>query len=194
MKVVHFSSAAEFRRWLEANHAVAAELWVGFYNKASGRGGLTYFEALDQALCFGWIDGVRYKIDADSYTNLFTPRRSGSNWSLVNVRHVERLTKAGQMRPAGVAAYAARRPEKTGGYSFQNRPEKLPPAYERPLRANAAAWTFFSAQAPSYRRICAFWIVSAKQEPTRQRRLAQLIACSATARRIPPLAGPKRRA
>ncbi len=179
-----FSTAAAFRTWLEQNHATASELWVGYYKKASGRVALTYREAVDEALCFGWIDGLAKSIDADRYMQRFTPRRPGSNWSLVNLRNVARLKSAGRMHPAGLAAFAARIENKTGVYSFENRPEKLPPSLERSFRAHPAAWTFFSAQPPGYRRTAIWWIVSAKQEATRQRRLAQLIATSAARRRL----------
>ena len=135
MKPTCFASAAEFRRWLEKHHATAPELLVGFYNKASGKGGLTYAEAVDEVLCFGWIDGIIKKVDADSYTHRFTPRRPGSIWSNINVGHVTRLTKAGKMRPAGLKAFRARKTHKTGIYSFEQkqkpRPQKFPTALEK---------------------------------------------------------------
>src|SRR5258708_7490628 len=130
MKVIHFPSSSEFRRWLEHNHSSTTELWVGFYRKDSGIGGVTYPEALDEALCFGWIDGIRKKVDADSYTNRFTPRKSGSIWSLVNLSHVGRLTAAGKMSPAGLKVFAARLAHRTGVYAFEQKSHKLPAAYE----------------------------------------------------------------
>src|SRR5579871_6542241 len=133
-KVIHFPCAADFRRWLEHKHATTAEVWVGFYRKDTGKGGLTYPEALDEALCFGWIDGIRKKVDADSYTNRFTPRKSGSIWSLVNVRHVGRLTAAGKMHAAGLKAFAARLAHKTGVYAFEQKSPKLPAAYGKKFR------------------------------------------------------------
>lgn len=179
-----FASAAEFRRWLEANHATATELILGFHNKDSGRGGITYAEALDEALCFGWIDGLVRRLDASSHSRRFTPRKPGSIWSKINLRHVERLIAAGRMQPAGLAAHARRSAAKTGVYSFENRPEDLPPALKKTFRADARAWKFWSAQPPGYRRTATWWVISAKQETTRQRRLAQLIADSAAGRRL----------
>jgi len=179
-----FPAAATFRTWLEQNHATASELWVGYYKKSSRRVGLTYREAVDEALCFGWIDGLAKSIDADRYMQRFTPRRPGGNWSLVNLRNVARLKSAGRMHPAGLAAFAARTKAKTGVYSFEDRPGKFPPALEKNVRAHPAAWTFFSSQPPGYRRTAIWWVVSAKQDATRQRRLAQLIADSAAHRRL----------
>ena len=184
MKPTSFASAADFRTWLERHHATVAELVVAFFTKSSGRGGLTYPEALDEALCFGWIDGVRRKLDADRFTIRFTPRKHGSTWSLVNVGHVDRLTKAGRMHAAGLAAFAARDPKKTGRYSFEQRPQDFPSDLEKIFRANPSAWTFWQAQPPGYRRTAMWWVVSAKQETTRQRRLATLIADSASSRRL----------
>jgi len=181
---VPFASAADFRHWLEKNHATSPELLVGFYRKASGKGGLTYPDAVDELLCFGWIDGVKRRVDDERYTHRITPRRPGSTWSLVNVRHVERLTKAGRMHSAGEKVFAARRADKTGIYSFENRPQKLPAAYEELFRAQPKAWTFFMAQPPGYRRLVIFKMVSAKQEATRQRWLARVIAESAKGRRM----------
>jgi uncharacterized protein YdeI (YjbR/CyaY-like superfamily) len=184
MQPIHFSDVAEFRAWLEAHHARATELLIAFYNKASGRGGLTYPAALDEALCFGWIDGLRKNLDAERYTIRFTPRKSGSIWSNVNVRHAERLLAAQRMHPAGQAAYAARDAKKTGIYSFEERPKKLPAALEKTFRAKKRAWAFWSEQPPGYRRTLIHWVVSAKREETRQRRLATLIAECAAGRRI----------
>lgn len=190
MKPVMFADAAAFRRWLDAHHAHATELLVAFYGKSSGRGGLTYAEALDEVLCYGWIDGVRRRLDAHRYTIRFTPRRRGSVWSLVNVRHVERLTAAGRMHPAGLAAFAARDAQKTGVYSFENRPQDFPPSLAKTFRAHPSAWRFWLAQPPGYRRTAIWWVISAKQETTRQRRLARLIADSAAGRRLAQLARP----
>ena len=181
MKVFHFSSAVEFRRWLEINHATVTELQVGFYKKNSDQGGLTYQEAVDEALCFGWIDGVIRKIDAGSYTRRFTPRKSGSIWSNVNVAHVARLTALGKMHSAGLRAFAARTAGKTGIYSFEqkDRPTALPPTYREKFQANKKAWAFFAAQAPWYQRKIIHHVTSAKMEPTRLRRLTRVIAASA---------------
>ena len=191
MKTKHFKSAAAFRIWLEANHASAAELWVGIYRKSSGLGGLTYPEALDEALCFGWIDGVRKRVDELSFTQRFTPRKPRSNWSLVNIRHFERLKKAGRVKPAGLKAFAARSHGKSGVYSFENKPRRLSPKLERQFKSAKTAWDFFQQQPPGYRRVSSFWIMSAKQEETRQCRLAQLIADSAQGRRLDMLGGGK---
>jgi uncharacterized protein YdeI (YjbR/CyaY-like superfamily) len=152
--------------------------------------GLTYAQALDEALCFGWIDGVRRGCDEDTFAIRFTPRKPRSTWSRVNVAHVERLVAAGRMAKPGRTAYAAREAERTGLYSFERRAMTLAPAYARAFRAHAAAWTFFQAQAPWYRRTCTYWVMSAKKEETRGKRLAQLVACSARRTRIPQLARP----
>ena len=178
MKVKFFSSQAEFRKWLEKNHDSASELFVGFHKKASGKKSITYPEALDEALCFGWIDGVRRSIDETSYTTRFTPRKPKSIWSLVNVRHVERLKKAGLMHPAGLAAFEKRDPNRTGIYSFENEPVRLSPAYEKKFRQNKKAWKFFEEQPPGYKKLMIFRIMSGKKEETRLRRLEQTIEVS----------------
>ena len=170
-----FKTPAEFRRWLGKHHATAREIIVGFHKKASGRGGMIYREALDEALCFGWIDGIVRRIDDDSYCQRFTPRKPGSIWSKVNVGHVERLKAAGSMTPAGLAAFEARQPHRTGIYSFENQPRDLPAQDEALFRRNATAWKFWQEQPAGYRRKATWWIVSAKQEITRRRRLEKLI-------------------
>lgn len=185
MKPAFFRTAAEFRLWLERHHATATELFVGFYKKASGRGGLTYQDAVFEALCFGWIDGVMKSLDAISYQHRFTPRRPGSTWSDANVAHVDRLTREGRMAPAGLAAFAARTAAKTGSYSFERgAARELPPELARKFRAHAAAWKFFSAQPPGYRRQITHWIATAKQAATRERRLECTIAASAKGERL----------
>lgn len=184
MTLRFFRTPAAFRRWLEKNHATAKELWLGYYKKASGKGGMVYREALDEALCFGWIDGQAKSIDTDRYMQRFTPRRPGSNWSNLNIRHVARLKAAGRMRPAGLAAFAARQEKKTGVYSFENREKKFTAALEKKFRAHKQAWLFWKAQPPGYRRLLTWWVVSAKQEATRERRLQRLIAASAAKRRL----------
>ena len=193
MKVIHFHSPADFRRWLEHHHASTTELWVGFYRKDSGQGGLTYPEALDEALCFGWIDGIRKKIDAASYTNRFTPRKSGSIWSLINIGHVGRLTAAGKMQPSGLKAFAARLAHRTGVYAFEQKSPKLPVAYGKKFRASRKAWAFFTAQAPSYQRTAIHKVTSPKQEATRLRWLHLLIADSARGKRLDALTSPSKR-
>lgn len=162
-----------------------------FRTSASSRG-ITYAQALDEALCYGWIDGVRRRIDEVSFSVRFTPRRPRSVWSRVNVDHVERLTKEGRMTKAGLAAYAAREDRRTGIYSFEQRPQTLPPEYRKRFRVNRQAWTFFQKQPPYYQRTTTHWVMSAKREETRERRLAILIDCSARLERIPLLAPPAR--
>lgn len=184
MKPKFFSTPAEFRHWLEQNHDKESELMIGFHRKASGKKSITYAEALDEALCFGWIDGVRKKLNETSYIQRFTPRKPRSIWSLINVNHVERLKKEGRMRPAGLAAYARRSPERTGIYAFENSPLQLSPAYEKKFRQNKKAWKFFEEQAPYYKKLTIFRIMSAKKEETQIRRLEQLIECSAKGDRL----------
>ena len=178
--------ADEFRAWLEANHDSATELEVVFYKKASGKPSMTWSESVDQALCFGWIDGVRRGRDDESYTIRFTPRRPGSNWSRINVEKVAKLTEAGLMRPAGRAAFERRRDDRIGVYSFENEAER-PAEYEARLRANRAAADYFDSRPPWYRRTAIHLVMSAKREETRERRLEQLIEDSAAGRDIKQL-------
>ncbi|HYK21873.1 MAG TPA: YdeI/OmpD-associated family protein [Pyrinomonadaceae bacterium] len=175
MKPKFFSTPAQFREWLDKNHDSATELLVGFHKKSSGKNSITYAEALDEALCFGWIDGVRRNLNETSYTIRFTPRKPRSIWSLVNVRHVERLKKEGRMHPAGLEAYERRDPQRTGIYSFEKEPVSLAPTYEKTFRQNKKAWKFFEAQAPYYKKLATHWLMSAKKEETRLRRLQHLI-------------------
>jgi uncharacterized protein YdeI (YjbR/CyaY-like superfamily) len=175
VKPTFFATPADFRAWLERHHEQADELLVGFYKKDSGRPSITWPESVDEALSFGWIDGVRRRIDDVSYSIRFTPRRRGSIWSAVNIGRVEELTKLGRMSPAGLAAFAAREESKSRVYAFENAPRELPPADEKKFRANRKAWKFFSEQPPGYRRLAIFWVTSAKREETRARRLGQLI-------------------
>lgn len=183
----HFASGREFRAWLAKNHASVSELWVGFYKKSSKKLGTTYGEALDEALCYGWIDGVRYSVDALSYKIRFTPRRHKSIWSLVNVRHVDRLKKAGKMAKPGLKAFEAREQHRTGIYSFEQKRPGLGGKHKKLFRANKAAWEFFSNQAPWYQRVVGHWVSSAKHEETQMRRLAQLIKDSEIGKRIDQL-------
>ena len=175
MKPKFFSTPAQFRQWLEQNHDRVSELLVGFHKKSSGKKSITYAEALDEALCFGWIDGVRRNLDETSYTIRFTPRKPRSIWSLVNVNHVERLKKDGRMHAAGLEAYARRDPKRTGIYAFENEPKQLSAAYEKTFRQNKKAWTFFEAMAPSLKKVSIYWIMSAKKEETQLRRLKHVI-------------------
>lgn len=188
-----FPTPADFRRWLEQNHTSETELWVGFYKKSTGKPSITWPEAVDQALCFGWIDGVRKTIDAESYTNRFTPRRRGSNWSLVNIRKANELIESGLMQPAGKRAFEARDPAKSGVYLFEQKTATLPPAETKRFKANKRAWQFFESQPPGYRKLTIRWILNAKQEATREHRLATLIKDSAAGRRIAPLTTPGKR-
>ena len=181
-----FSTPADFRRWLEQNHAKVSELWVGFHKRGSGRPSITWPESVDEALCFGWIDGVRYRIDETSYRIRFTPRRPKSIWSNVNVKRVAALKKLGRMAPAGLAAFAKADPKRAGIYAYERSSARLGPAYEKKLKANRKAWEFFRAQPPYYRWLGAWFVISAKKEETRQRRLATLIEHCAAGRRLGP--------
>lgn len=184
-KTIYFPSPAAFRAWLEQHHASQTEVMVGFYRVGTGKPSMTWSESVDQALCFGWIDGVRRSVDDTRYTIRFTPRKSRSNWSRINIAKVEALRKAGLMAPAGEKAFAAREEGRSGVYSFeQERPMELSPSYRQRFRANRKAWDWFQSEAPYYRRVTAFWVMSAKKEETRQKRLATLIADSSRGRRV----------
>jgi uncharacterized protein YdeI (YjbR/CyaY-like superfamily) len=191
MKVIPFASPAKFRAWLEKNHDKATELWVGLYKREARPDAMSYKQAVDEALCIGWIDGVRKAVDAELYTIRFTPRKPRSYWSLVNTRRAEELIKLGHMTSLGLAIFE-KREKKDAKYSFENRPQKLAPAYEKQFRANSRAWEFFQAQAPWYQRTSCFWVMSAKQEETQRRRLSTLIADSAANRRIAILTSKKK--
>jgi uncharacterized protein YdeI (YjbR/CyaY-like superfamily) len=186
---IFFETPAELRAWLEEHHAAASEVWVGFHKKASGRRSLTWSQVVDEALCFGWIDGKAQGIDEHRYRQRLTPRRPNSNWSAVNIAKIAELRAQGRMTPAGEAAFAGRREDRSGVYSYERRHEAAFDAeQDAAFRANAAAWEWFEAQPPSYRTMATFWVVSAKRPETRSRRLATLIECSAERRRVPPLA------
>ncbi len=194
MKPIFFATPVKWRAWLEKNHDSKSEVLVGFHRKSSGLPTMTWSEAVDQALCFGWIDGVRRSIDETSYYNRFTPRRPNSNWSAVNIKKVEKLTKQGLMHPAGVAAFERRSKERSKTYSYERANAKLNASYEKRFRARKGAWAFWESQPPGYRRTATWWVVSAKREETRERRLATLIEDSAKGRRIGLLAQPDRKA
>jgi uncharacterized protein YdeI (YjbR/CyaY-like superfamily) len=183
---IYFGSPQEFYDWLEQNHQTADEVFVGFHKQHTGKRAMTWSEAVDQALCFGWIDGRVNKIDDDRYMQRFTPRKPGSNWSKVNVEKVARLIEGGRMRPAGLAAFEQRTDERTGVYSFE-RDSKLSPEFEARLRANEAAAEYFESRPPWYRRTAVHLVMSAKREDTRERRLEQLIEDSAAGRDIKQL-------
>ena len=183
-RVRFFETPADLRTWFRVHHRSADELWVGFYRKGSGRVSVTWPEAVDEALCFGWIDGIRKRLDGESYTNRFTPRRKRSTWSAVNIARVGVLTKEKRMRPAGLAAFAARTENRSGIYAYEQRRDRLEEPYAGILKKNSRAWEFFQAQPPSYRKIIGWWIVSAKKEETRLARLRKLIAISARGERV----------
>src|SRR5574338_1568272 len=174
MKIKYFKSPKAFRRWLEENHASATELWVGLYKKDSGKPSITWPESVDQALCFGWSDGIRKRVDEISYRIRFTPRRRGSVWSAINIKRSGELVRQKQMRPAGLRAFASRIENKSGIYSYEQRGTELSEPYAKLMKKNKAAWDFFEKQPPSYRRMIHWWIVSAKKEETQMARLAKL--------------------
>jgi len=184
MKPLFFAKQKEFRKWLKENHKKATEVLVGYYKVASGKPSITWSQSVDEALCFGWIDGVRRSIDSESYYNRFTPRRPNSNWSAINIKKVEMLIENGLMQSAGLEAFNKRKEEKSKVYSFENEAKKLPPPYEKQFKANKKAWEYYTSQAPSYQKMVAHWIISAKQEKTRLSRLEKAIAESEKQKRI----------
>lgn len=187
MEPTFFESPDEFREWLSRNHDQVDELWVGYYKKATRRPSITWPESVDEALCFGWIDGIRKSRDEHSYVIRFTPRRAGSIWSNRNVERLEAMIEDGRMTEAGLAAWRARKEEKTGVYSFERDAAELGEDRERRFMKNRKAWAFYANQPPGYRKQCAWWIVSAKKEETRERRFATLVECSEAGELIPPL-------
>jgi uncharacterized protein YdeI (YjbR/CyaY-like superfamily) len=178
MNPLFFSTQAAFRAWLLQNHATAQELWVGYYKAGSKKASVTYSQSVDEAICFGWIDGVRKSIDKESYCIRFTPRRAKSIWSDVNINKAEALLKLGLMQPAGIESFNKRTDDKSRVYSYENVPSKLTDDLEAKLQVNEKAWLFFSKQAPSHRKTIVYWIMSAKQESTRLSRLEKLITAS----------------
>jgi uncharacterized protein YdeI (YjbR/CyaY-like superfamily) len=183
-----FATPADLRAWLEAHHDTEPELLVGFYKVGSGKPSITWPESVDQALCYGWIDGVRKSIDGAGYTIRFTPRKPGSTWSVVNTRRAHELIAEGQMRPAGLRAFEGRSDERAGLYSYeQRRDARLSESQQALLRANEKAWTYFQGQPPWYRKAAAWWVISAKREETRSARLATLVDCSERGQAVPPL-------
>lgn len=186
--VTHFRSPTAFRTWLEKHHASRDELWVGYWKKGTGRASLTWEESVDEALCFGWIDGIRKRVSDEAYTIRFTPRRPGSNWSRRNIEQYLALDAAGRVAPAGEAAFAKRREERSGTYSFeQDMPVDLSDEYLARLKANDQAWADWKSRPPGYRKQVAHWVMAAKRESTRERRLAVLIEDCAAGRKIKPL-------
>ena len=188
---IYFSSPAAFRDWLEEHHATESEVWVGYWKVATGKASLTWSLAVDEALCYGWIDGVVRGVDDMRHIQRFSPRKPASNWSAINVAKVEQLRAEGRMRPAGEAAFARRRDDKTAIYSYEQRKDpRLESEQEERFRANAAAWEWFSARPPSYRKPALWWVVSAKKPETRERRLATLIEDSREGRTVKHLTRP----
>lgn len=187
MKPRYFASFAEWHAWLADNHARAGELLVGFHRRGSGRPSLTWPESVDGALCFGWIDGVRKRVDDERYTIRFTPRRERSIWSAVNIRRVAELERLGLMRAAGRAAFARRDADRSAIYSYERQTAAFTATEAKRLKTNAAAWKFFSAKPPWWKKAATHWVVSAKREETRARRLDTLIAECSAGRDIPPL-------
>ena len=173
-----FPKPSDFRKWLQKNHKKEKELLVGFYKVDSGKKNMTWSESVDEALCFGWIDGVRKSIDKDSYQIRFTPRKPTSNWSAVNIQKVENLTKLGLMQPAGLASFENRKENKSRIYSYEKEPADFSPEIKKQFKANKKAWDFFQSLAPSYRKLSINWVMSAKQESTKLKRLHELIKVS----------------
>ncbi|KAB2878150.1 bacteriocin-protection protein [bacterium] len=190
MKPVFFSTQPEFRKWLEKKHDKMQELWVGYYKKDSGIPSITWPQSVDEALCFGWIDGIRKSVDEQSYMIRFTPRRPKSNWSAVNIKRVKELTKMGLMQPSGIAAFGRRDEKNSEIYSFERKAGKLNKKYETLFRKNKNAWAFFRMQPPSYQKPATWWVMSAKQEETQLKRLEQLIKDSEAGVRIKQLRRP----
>jgi uncharacterized protein YdeI (YjbR/CyaY-like superfamily) len=192
MKPTFFNSGAEFRGWLERHHRDAAELSLGFYKKVSGKPGISYQDALDEALAFGWIDGVRRSLDSDSYTIRFTPRKARSIWSAVNIKRVGELMAADRMTEAGLAAFAKRDEKRSAIYAYERKAAELDAGAMKQFKADKKAWTFFRAQAPWYQRTSTHWVVSAKRPETRARRLEILVAYSHDEERLPQLTPPRK--
>ncbi|HEU5203329.1 MAG TPA: YdeI/OmpD-associated family protein [Candidatus Limnocylindrales bacterium] len=181
--VIFFASPAELRAWFDAHHETADELWVGYHRKATGRPTVTWPEAVGEALCVGWIDGVRYRLDDERNAQRFTPRRKGSFWSAINTRRAGELIAEGRMRPAGLRAFEARSPEKTAIYSYERDTAAFTKEQQARFEADEPAWAFFRTQAPSYRRSITHWVSSAKRDETRERRFEKLLEDSRRGRR-----------
>jgi len=186
-KITFFKTQSDFRKWFVKNHEKVAELLVGFYKKSSGKPSITWPESVDEALCFGWIDGVRRNIDTESYSIRFTPRRRRSIWSAINIKRAEELTELDLMYPSGLKAFEKRDEKKSKIYSYENKDKKLSAAYQKKFKANKKAWTYFKSQPPWYQRTSSHWVISAKQETTRLRRLETLIKDSENGTIIKPL-------
>lgn len=181
---IFFPTPAKWRAWLHKNHGKFTELWVGFHKKETGRPTMTWSESVDEALCYGWIDGICKTHGDGSYRMRFTPRKLKSIWSNVNTAKVAALTAAGKMMPAGIAAFARRDPVRSGIYSFEKKPV-MTPEMVKAFKKNKAAWAYFEKQAPYYRRVATNFVVSAKKAETQERRFALLVECSAKGERLP---------
>lgn len=184
MNAEFFKSKRDFRKWLTKNHSSRSELWLGMYKKTSGKGGITYKEALDEALCFGWIDGVRKSLNDEAFVQRFTPRKAKSYWSAVNTRRAKELIKEKRMAAPGLKAFEARDPAATARYSFERAEPSFESSQVKAFKANRGAWAFFEKQPPGYRRLCTFYVTSAKKPETRAQRLDRLIATSAAGKRL----------
>jgi uncharacterized protein YdeI (YjbR/CyaY-like superfamily) len=184
MKITYFKTQAEFRKWLEKNHEKLSEAWVGFHKKSTLKPSITYPQALDEALCYGWIDGVRKNVNETSYTIRFTPRKKQSHWSGVNVKRFNELSEMKLIQPAGLQAFQNSDIKKSLKYAEERKSAKLDSRYEKQFKSNKKAWEFFNAQPPGYQRICVFWIMSAKQDETRAKRLALLMNYSQNQKRL----------
>jgi uncharacterized protein YdeI (YjbR/CyaY-like superfamily) len=184
MKPTFFATSSDFRKWLEKHHGKALALWVGYYKKGSGKPSITWPESVDEALCYGWIDGIRKSVDDLSYTIRFTPRKVGSTWSSINIKRAQALIEQARMQPAGLKAYKAKKENRSGIYSYEQRRVDLPEPYNGRLIKNKAAWRFFQSQPASYRKTVNWWIISAKTEETRLKRLEKLMACSVKGQRL----------
>jgi uncharacterized protein YdeI (YjbR/CyaY-like superfamily) len=193
-KPTFFPTPSDFRAWLEAHRDKLSGYLVGFHKKGSGKPSITWPESVEVALCFGWIDGVRKSLNETSYTIRFTPRKPTSTWSAININLVQKLTKQGLMHPAGLKAFAARNEKKSGIYSYEQRKSaKFTREQEKQFRANKAAWDFFRSQAPWYQRLTTYWVISAKKEETKRKRLSELIGHSQHRRKIPRLIPTKKK-
>jgi uncharacterized protein YdeI (YjbR/CyaY-like superfamily) len=190
MKPIFFASQSALREWFEKNHKTETEVLVGFHKVGTGKPSITWSQSVDEAICFGWIDGIRKSIDENSYTIRFTPRKPTSIWSAVNIKKVEELTRLGLMKPEGIAAFERRDDARSRMYSFEQKNIKLDISFEKKFKANKKAWKYFQSQAPYYQRTATWWVMSAKQEATRLKRLDELIRESEGGQYIKPLRRP----
>ncbi|MGB0523590.1 MAG: YdeI/OmpD-associated family protein [Flammeovirgaceae bacterium] len=185
MDAIFFNNAAELRQWFHENHNKATEIWVGYYKKNSGKANFSWSESVDEALCYGWIDGIRKSIDEERYRIRFTPRKPNSIWSAVNLKKMEVLIANGLMQAAGLAAYEKKKKDKSKVYSFEQKEVSLSPTYEALIKANEEAWGYFQQLSPYYKKASIWYVMSAKRETTRQKRIQLLIECSAKGEKLP---------